>query len=147
PYAFKSRFTAHAYESDTNRTNDVDTLSVTIGQGTSSNSPHVLSLRPIRVKRRGLTAIIIGFDRPMNPGRLQSLGLYHLVTVGKGKKSHPTVVGLSSASYDAASRSVRLSLRRPVKTDNLRLAIDHSGVIAANGIGLSGGDYVAIVPK
>jgi hypothetical protein len=59
----------------------------------------------------------------------------------------PKVVRLSSASYDATSRSVRLSLRRPVKTGNLRLTIDHAGVIAADGIGMSGGDYVAIVPK
>jgi hypothetical protein len=83
----------------------------------------------------------------MIPGRLLDLGNYHLVTVGKGKKSHSKVVGLFSAGYDAASHSVRLSLKKPVKTGKLRLTIDHSGVIAANGIGLSGGDYVAIIPK
>jgi uncharacterized repeat protein (TIGR01451 family) len=152
PYAFKSRFTVHANESDTNRTNDADTLSVTIGQGSSSNSrqsnsPHILSLRPIRVKRKGLTAIVIGFDGPMNPGRLQNLGIYHLVTQAKGKHSRSKAVALISASYDAASRSVRLSLKKPVKTGKLRLTIDHSGVIAANGLGLSGGDYTAIVPN
>jgi uncharacterized repeat protein (TIGR01451 family) len=150
-YASTSRFAVHANESDTNPANDAGTLSVTIGKGLSTNpltsSPHVLSLSSIRVKRKGLVAIVINFDQPMNPGRLQDLGIYHVVTVSPGKRARQKVVRLTSASYDAASASVRLSLKKPVNTGTLRLTIDHSGVLAANGIGLSGGDYVATVPK
>jgi hypothetical protein len=56
-------------------------------------------------------------------------------------------VRLASTTYDAAMRSVMLTLRKPVKTGALRLTIDHAGALAADGTGLSGGDYVAKVPK
>jgi hypothetical protein len=49
------------------------------------------------------------------------------------------------ASYDAASRSVRLDLRKPFKKGTLRPTIDHAAALAANGKGLAG-DYVATVP-
>ncbi len=150
-YASTNRFAVHANESDANMANDTATQSVTIGKGPSTspstNAPHVLSLSSIRVKRKGLVAIVINFDQPMNPGRLQDLGIYHVVTVNPGKRARPKVVCLTSASYDAASASVKLSLKRPVNTGKLRLTIDHSGVLGANGIGLSGGDYIAIVSK
>ncbi len=91
PFTFMSRFVVHANESDTNPANDTDMLSVTIGPATHSNShstsPLVLGLRSVRVKRRGLTAIVVNFDQPMNPGSLGNIGIYHLVAVSKGKKS------------------------------------------------------------
>jgi hypothetical protein len=142
-----SRFAGHANESDPNAANDAAEFSAHLYPALPSRSPQVLSLRPIRVKRKGLTAIVINFDQPMNPGALQKVGIYHLVTVGSGKRFRPKVVGLATAKYDVASRSVRLSLKKPVTAGTLRLTINHSGVIAASGIGLSGGDYVAIVPK
>ncbi len=91
-------------------------------------------------------AIVINFDQPMNPGPLQKVGIYLLVTVGSGKKFRPKAVALATAKYDVASRSVRLSLKKPVTTGTLRLTVNHSGVIAADGTGLAGGDYVTIVP-
>ena len=142
-----SRLSVHANESDTNPGNDTATLIASISKGPASSPPHVLSVRSSRAKRKGLTAVVVGFDQPMDPGHLTKIGIYHLVILGKGKKAHPKVVGLSSAMYDATSRTVRLSLKKPVKTRTLRLTIDHSGIVAASGIGLAGGDYVATVPR
>jgi hypothetical protein len=141
-----SRSGRRANESDTNPGNDLATLTAIIGQAVP-NPPHVLSLRSIQVKRKGLTAIIVSFEQPMDPARVSIRGSYHLVSVGKGKKPRLTAVALASASYDAASRSVRLVLKKPFKTGALRLTIKHSTALAANGTGLAGGDYVATVPR
>jgi uncharacterized repeat protein (TIGR01451 family) len=152
PRTITSKLAVHANESDTNPGDDFATVSTIISKASSnssqvSNPPHVLSLHSIRVKRKGLTAVVVNFDQPMDPGHVSNMGIYHLIIVGTGKKSHAKVVGLSRASYDTASRSVRLSLKKPVKTGTLRLTIDHAGILAASGIGLAGGDYVASVPK
>jgi hypothetical protein len=104
-----------------------------IGPGPSGTPPHVSGLLPVRLKRKGLAAVVVNFD-------------YHLVSVGKGKKLRLKVVGPTSASYDTASRSVRPALKKPFKTGTLRLTIDHAAALAANGMGLAGGDYVATVP-
>src|SRR5262249_16431060 len=109
--------------------------------------PQVLTLHSIRAKRKGLTAVVVGFDQPMDPARIQDAGIYRLVIVPKGKKARVKPVRLASANYDAATNSVRLTLRKPVKTGVLRLTIDHSGAVAANGTPLFGGDYVARLPK
>ena len=77
---------------------------------------------------------------------MSKTAIYHLVIVPKGKHARPKAVGLKAANYEAASRSVRLSLKKPVKTGTLRLTIDHVGTLAASGIGLSG-DYIAVVPR
>jgi hypothetical protein len=151
PRTITSQLTVHANESDTNPGNDTADLAVTltgtIGQGASGTSPQVLGLIPIRVKRKGLTAVVVRFDEPMDPGRISQVGIYHVMSVGRGKKPRLKAVGLASASYDSASRTVRLALKKPFKTGTLRLTIDHSAALAANGMGLAGGDYVATVPK
>ena len=82
----------------------------------------------------------------MDAGHVSRVGTYHLASVGKGKKPRLKAVGLASASYDAASRSVRLTLKKPFQTGTLRLTIDHSAAVSANGMGLAG-DYVATVPR
>jgi uncharacterized repeat protein (TIGR01451 family) len=151
PRTITSQLTVHANESDTSPGNDTAALAITmtgtIGPGPSGNPPHVSGLIPIRVKRKGLTAIVVRFDEPMDPGHVSRVGIYHLVSVGRGKKPRSKAVGLASASYHAASRSVRLALKRPFKTGTLRLTIDHSATVATNEMGLAGGDYVATVSK
>jgi hypothetical protein len=82
----------------------------------------------------------------MDPVYVSRVGISHVVSVGKGKKPRSKVVSLASASCDPASRSVRLALKQPFKRGTLRLTIDHSAALAANGMGLAVGDYVATVP-
>ena len=151
PRTVESQLTVHANESDTNPGNDAAALTVTIGTGPSGTPPgtppHVSGLIPIRIKRKGLTAVVVTFDQPMDPGHVSSVGIYHLVSVGKGKKPRLESINIASASYDAASRSVRLVLRKPFKTGALHLTIDHSAALSAGGIGLAGGDYDATVPR
>jgi uncharacterized repeat protein (TIGR01451 family) len=148
PRTITSRLAIHANESDTDPGNDLATLSAIITPATApSNPPHVLRLQAIRSKRKGLTAIVVAFDQPMASGRVSSVGIYHLVSVGKGKRPRLKAVGLASASYDAPSRSVRLTLRKPFKTGTLRLTIDHAGAVAPDGMGLGGGDFIATVPR
>jgi uncharacterized repeat protein (TIGR01451 family) len=147
PRTITSGLTVYANESDTNPGDDSATLTTIIGQGAASGPPHVLNLRSIRTPRKGLTAISVGFDEPMDSGHVSNVGIYHLVSVSKGKKPRLKVVGLASASYDTATHSVRLALKKPFKTGTLRLTIDHSTAVAANGMGLAGGDYVATVPR
>src|SRR5262249_53745939 len=115
--------------------------------GSSSGAPQVLALRSIRARRKGLTAVVVRFDRPMDSARVQDTGLYHLVMVPRGEKARVKAGRLASAPHDASNPSLMLAPSKPVKTGMLRLTIDRSGAVAADGIGLSGGDYVARVPK
>ncbi len=153
PQTITSQLAVYANESDTNPGDDTATLTTTISSSRSSgskaspNPPHVSSLRSIHVKRKGLTAVNVSFDEPMDPASVSNLGIYHLVSVGKGKKPRLTIVRLASATYDAGSHTVRLALKKPFKPGTLRLTIDHTAPVAANGKGLAGGDYVATVPK
>ena len=82
PYTVTSKFTVQANESDTNSSNDAATLSVMFGQGLRRTRRSRTAARPEPApdsrQAKGLTAIVVDFDQPMNPARLQNLGIYHL---------------------------------------------------------------------
>jgi uncharacterized repeat protein (TIGR01451 family) len=65
--------------------------------------PIVISVRPFSMPK-GLTTLVLTFDRPLDAGRAQDLRNFHLVTLRGPKRT----IRLKSAVYDAATLTVTL---------------------------------------
>ena len=99
------------------------------------------------------TELVLNFDESLAPGPAQELADYHLVKVTK-KSTRP--IGIKSAVYDPAARTVTLTLARRINLHRgLRLTIDGTGpnavasvsgvLLDGQGNGRPGSDYVAVV--
>jgi Bacterial Ig-like domain (group 3)/Putative flagellar system-associated repeat len=99
------------------------------------------------------TELVLNFDESLAPGPAQELADYHLVKVTK-KSTRP--IGIKSAVYDPAARTVTLTLARWINLHRgLRLTIDGTGpnavasvsgvLLDGQGNGRPGSDYVAVV--
>jgi hypothetical protein len=109
-------------------------------------------------RHKPVTVLVIGFSDALDAGHAQNVGDYHLAAAGRGKKgavSFTKGIGLASASYDAATHTVVLTLRGSLNLgQSLQLRISAAGVLDAWGrpldgkhSGQPGGDFVATFGK
>jgi hypothetical protein len=107
-------------------------------------------------KKKTTKVLVVRFSAALEPGPAQNLGDYHLVALGKGKKSGAggKPVALASASYDPAAHTVTLTPRGKVPAQSLQLTITAAGTrdvqgrpLDGNRDGQPGGDAVVTIGK
>jgi hypothetical protein len=101
--------------------------------------------------------LVVGYSGVLPQAAAQALSVYRLVAAGKDKKigtKDDKVVGLVSAAYDPAARTVTLTPRGKVPNQAVQLTIDAASLldgnaqsIDGNGDGQPGGDFRATLGK
>jgi hypothetical protein len=108
-----------------------------------------------------VTQITVGFSGPVDAAQADNLAMYRLVLSGaKGSFRARTArtVKLRSAAYDASTKTVTLTLRKPLMpVKGLQLTIDGEApsgladsqgrLIDGNRDGNPGGDATAVIPR
>jgi hypothetical protein len=128
---------------------------------TSSSAPlvTVISLRTTTTKKHLVLSVLVTFSGTLNVGEANNTANYHLIVSGKKRvfsSKHSTVIKLSSAYYDAASRLVLLLAKKPFSSSKpVELVIngqppsgleDSNGrYIDGDGNGQPGGNVVSLL--
>jgi uncharacterized repeat protein (TIGR01451 family) len=106
--------------------------------GTTIQQIHEGSLK-VRGKKQSV--IVVSFSDSLNPADARDLAAYHLVALGKAKKSGvraSTGVKLTTATYDLAMHTVTLTIKGKLPTQPLQLSISGGSVVDANGQSIDG---------
>jgi hypothetical protein len=108
-------------------------------------------------KKKSTTLLVVSFSGALEKGPAETPGDYHLVALGKAKKSGKPAgkpVALTSAVYDPARNTVTLTPRGTVPNQTLQLTITAAGTLDAQGRpidgnhdGQPGGNAVVVVSK
>ena len=99
----------------------------------------MVGVHTVKVRRRGLTAVVVSFSGPMDPVLAANLGAYQLTTLSRGRHPSAVPLGITTASYNAATYAVTLSLIRPLKRGPLSLSILGGAITGQNGLALATG--------
>jgi hypothetical protein len=78
--------------------------------------PKVVNLQSVS-SRTGTTAVVLTFDRPMDPASTQDLANYTLSTAGRDRKfgtRDDKILKIASATFDPATNSVTVRFARPL---------------------------------
>jgi hypothetical protein len=89
------------------------------------------------------SVIVVSFSAALNPVDARNLAAYHLVALGKPKKSgvRPTTpVKLTKAVYDPVTSSVTLTIKGKLPNQPLRLSMSAAAVVDSHGQPLDGND-------
>jgi hypothetical protein len=119
-------------------------LTITAKLVPSSTPPHVTGIQAAGHRKRGLTAITVGFDQAVDPGSATSSQQYTLLGAVKkhGKSVFSKAVAAAGIAYDGSTNQVTINLPRPYK-GQVQVTV-HGGILASNGSS-SVGDYTAVV--
>jgi VCBS repeat-containing protein len=92
---------------------NVATVAITV----QAAPPHLTGIANLTHSKKGLTAIILGFDEAMNRGSVESLGLYRVAGAVKARKQtmFTKPVGITGATYDSSAHTVTINLSKPFK--------------------------------
>jgi hypothetical protein len=104
-------------------------------------------------RKKTAKVLVVNFSGALEPGPAQNLADYHLVALGKAKKSGGRAtkpVALTSAVYDPAMETVTLTPRGTVPKRTLQLTINAAGTLDAEGrpiVGNQGGNVVVKIGR
>jgi hypothetical protein len=155
-YAQAGTFTARVRVEDRDGGAAESSFLVDVQPAADRTGPRILSLTVVREKRQS-RGIRLAFSEPITAARATNLGAYVLTTAGRdrtfGTRDDVRVV-LRTASYDAATNTVLLTPRRPLRARTL-FQLQTNGTSAEVGLtdlagnlldgnadGVAGGDDV-----
>jgi len=129
-------------------------LSAVVGgvEGPRSNEVHVSAPFPgttvndvqeqsLKLHGKKESTIVLSFSGALSLSDAENLAAYHLVALGKVKKSGAratTSVKITSATYNAATNTVTLTTRSKLPNQPLQLAINSAAVVDAQGQPIDG---------
>jgi hypothetical protein len=108
-------------------------------------------------KKKSTTVLVVSFSGALETGPAENPGDYHLVALGKARKSSKPpgkLVALTSAVFDPTRNTVTLTPKGTVPNQTLQLTVTAAGTLDAEGRpidgnrdGQPGGDAVVVVSK
>jgi uncharacterized repeat protein (TIGR01451 family) len=104
-----NRASASANESDPTPADNQVTLITTVVPP-ATDGPIILGVRVV-ARRKRPPSVVLTFDKPLDPGRAQSLAEYHINTLTRSRRSIP----IKAALYDKATLTVTLRSTRRLK--------------------------------